>query len=111
MARHKPASARTIYRTSVCTAATCLPLSLLTLATWGLRLYPQLGLRPNLVLMVYMATLLVGTVALGLAIIVRLHSTIGDAFAQGYKIAHAELRLGFTPPQLDQQPPKLRAVE
>lgn len=114
MSYPRPTSAQTIYRLSCWVAALCLPISLAVLTAWGMKLWRPLEVRPQLALMVYMAVLLVGMLAFCVAVLTRLHSTIGEAFAQGYKIAHAELRLGFTPSNLTDEPPRagqLRAVE
>lgn len=114
-----PTSCRNIYRASVWIASASLPLSGLIMWAWATKLYkhPAIGVRPQLVLMAYMAVLLVGMLAFCMAVLARLQGSVGDAFAQGYKIAHAELRLGFTPSDLTSdlsqqgQAPQLRAVE
>lgn len=118
---HMPSlSCTSIYRTAVIVAAASLPLAGLTMVAWGLKLHRNtvLAMRPQLVMMFYMAVLLVGVTSFCLAVLTRLHSTIGDAFAQGYKIAHSELQLGFTPsdladvaPSTSSPAPSLRAVE
>lgn len=91
-----------IYTTAVLVASGALPIAGLTMWAWGTKLYkhPAIGMRPQLVLMVFMAVLLIGTSAFCVAVLAKLHASIGEAFAQGYKIAHAELQLGFTPSDL-----------
>lgn len=88
------------------------PLAVALIVAWGLRRdsLVLLGWRPQMVVMLYMTLLLVTVGSFAVAILARSHAAIAEAFAHGYKIAHAELRLGFRASQLVEVEPA-RGVE
>lgn len=86
----------TTHRSARLVALVTAPAAMLLLVAWGLRLQP-VGVRPQLVLMAYVGLLMVSASAGAVAIVARMHVAIADAFTAGYKIAHAECRLDFSP--------------